>query len=421
MTRKLTARVEPAPIICHHQPDLAISQLQVEVERVGAGMFDRIVQRLLRHSVHRLLGRLGQVRLASNLHPDMESVAGLNGRSLLLQRAHQSLALQRLGSQLEDQRAQLRQAAFRQTEHVAHESMCLVGRRFEQLVGRGSIQQDAVQRLGDGVMQLARQPLPLLERRRAPHLRVQPRVLDGHRGLLGEHRRQFRVSGRVVPRGGVQQRLDTDHLFLDDERHRQLAVRRCWRDRHARGGEVLGNKRLATQILDQHGLASAANLVQNVAQGAPGLNAQTDHLFAGQRAAVVEHHRLVRCIVQDDRGGVVLDDGLELVQDQAKQWLQLQGRAGYQPRHLVQRHRLSLALPRLLSLLTEHGCELAGNQRRHHEDQQCQPFPRAGQRMRIRWVSKQRVVRHEHRHGGGQRRPAAVQRSREQNGNGVHS
>jgi hypothetical protein len=86
----------------------------------------------------------------------VEPVAGLNGRRLLFQRAHQSLALQRLGSQLEDQRAQLRQAALRQTEHVAHESMCLVGRGFEQLVGRGSIQQDAVQRLGDGVMQLAR-------------------------------------------------------------------------------------------------------------------------------------------------------------------------------------------------------------------------------------------------------------------------
>ena len=168
----------------------------------------------------------------------------------------------------------------------------------------------------------------------------------------------------------MQQRLDTDHLFLDDERHRQLAMRRCWRDRHARGGEVLGNKRLATQILDQHGLASAANLVQNVAQGAPGLNAQTDHLFAGQRAAVVEHDRLVGRIAQDDRGGVVLDDGVELVQDQAKQWLQLQGRARHQPRHLVQGHRLSLALPRLLSLLTEHGGELAGDNGCDYEDKQ---------------------------------------------------
>jgi hypothetical protein len=192
-------------------------------------------------------------------------------------------------------------------------------------------------------------------------------------------------------------------------------VRRCWRNRHAAGGEVLGNKRLATQILDQHGLASAANLVQNFAQGTPGLNAQTDYLVAGQRAAVVEHHRLVGRITQDDRGGVVLHDGVELVQDQAKQWLQLQGRARHQPRHLVQGHRLSLALPRLLSLLTEHGCQLAGNHRGHHEDKQRKPFPRAGQRMRIRWVRKKRIVRHECRHGSASAGPrpynAAVSRT----------
>src|SRR5438874_11100946 len=43
VSRKLTARVEPPPIVCYHQPHLAISQLQVQVERVVAGMFDRVV------------------------------------------------------------------------------------------------------------------------------------------------------------------------------------------------------------------------------------------------------------------------------------------------------------------------------------------------------------------------------------------
>ena len=60
---------------------------------MGAGMLDRVVQRLLRHSIQRLLSRLGQVRFPAEVHPDLKAMAGLHGRHLLFQRAHQALAL----------------------------------------------------------------------------------------------------------------------------------------------------------------------------------------------------------------------------------------------------------------------------------------------------------------------------------------
>src|SRR5207244_666425 len=38
VARELAPRVEPAPIVRHHQAHLAIAQLQAQVQRVGAGV-----------------------------------------------------------------------------------------------------------------------------------------------------------------------------------------------------------------------------------------------------------------------------------------------------------------------------------------------------------------------------------------------
>jgi hypothetical protein len=79
-------------------------------------------------------------------------------------------------------------------------------------------------------VELARQPLPLLQGRLVAHLFVQARVLNGDRRLLGEEHRQLRVTVAEPGRTAlVVNRDGPDHLLTRAHRHTQNRARRVTR------------------------------------------------------------------------------------------------------------------------------------------------------------------------------------------------
>ena len=106
-------------------------------------------------------------------------MASLHSRRLLFQRPDQALLLKGLRTKLEDQCPQLGQAQLSEPHYVVHQPARPLGCGRDQLVGHRGVQLDGEGRLGDGVVQLPRQLLSLVQGGLAARLLVQPGVFHG--------------------------------------------------------------------------------------------------------------------------------------------------------------------------------------------------------------------------------------------------
>ena len=126
-----------------------------------------------------------------------------------------------------------------------------------------STQGDAIERLGDGIVQLARKALPLLDRGQLACLGVETSVLDCDGCLVGESQCQFSVMIREMLRVAVMQGQHADDLVTGNQR-----------DAHPRtyagieGGktlavvslEVTAHRIVTVQVLGNKGLPAGNDL-----------------------------------------------------------------------------------------------------------------------------------------------------------------
>ena len=154
---------------------------------------------------------------------------------VLAQRLGEPLGLERRRAQLEHDRAQLVHRAARQLLHALDLRRRRPVAAREQLARRLGREHDAEQLLGDGVVQLAREPVALLDDAQLAAALVQPRVLDRERGVRGEQRRSAARPRRRTPSAPV--------LVGEVERADDAAARH---DRHAEERAHVGVRATAT-------------------------------------------------------------------------------------------------------------------------------------------------------------------------------
>ena len=139
---------------------------------------------------------------------------------VLAQHGREPFGLQRAGPQLEDDRAQLLHRAAGELATPAELGRRAVAVAREQRLRRLGRQRDPEQPLGDAVVQLAREPVALLDDAQLARALVQAGVLDRDRRVGGQQLDQLLVGDgehRAVLLLGQVQRAD--HLAAGDDRH----------------------------------------------------------------------------------------------------------------------------------------------------------------------------------------------------------
>src|SRR5215212_9708900 len=183
-----------------------------------AGVLDGVVEGLLGYAVDGLLDLRRGLRLVAQDGLDLDLVACPQSRRLFLQRRHEPLTLQRLRPQLEDQGPHLGQAGLRQREDVLDR----VGRPLWARLQQGSsglgAQGYAVERLGDGVVQLAGEALTLFEGGLAAGFGEEAGVLDRHGGLVGDGLKEDLLFLAGLPSGEVAEEDGAHGPVPRDER-----------------------------------------------------------------------------------------------------------------------------------------------------------------------------------------------------------
>ena len=149
--------------------------------------------------------------------------------------------------QLREQSAHLRQCGSREIQQDRRAPLTFRRVACERRRDRLRHQRRAEQLLRDGIVQLARDAMPLLEHRTSPSGLVEARVLDRDRQLIGD---DPQCLGVVL----VERRLsfdvhDPEHVGAEQDRNRQLGV--CARDARRRhvawiGGHVVHEHDLTT-------------------------------------------------------------------------------------------------------------------------------------------------------------------------------
>ena len=157
-------------------------------------MLGRIVQGLLCDTVEFLFDLERQVGFVAQVGLDRNSVAGLECRGLLDERRDEPLGLQGLRTQLKDQRTHLGQPRLGQPKDIVQWLGYLAWVTVKERAGGMGPQRDAVERLGDRIVQLARQLLPLLQRRQFLRLFIEPRIFNRNGGLVGNRQRERRMA-----------------------------------------------------------------------------------------------------------------------------------------------------------------------------------------------------------------------------------
>ena len=138
--------------------------------------------------------------------------------------------------------------------------------------------------LGDGVVQLARQPLPLLQHRDLLRARVEPRVLDGHRELVGDDADD---GGILVGERLVALHVHhPEHAVPEQDRRGQLGARR----RPARRRQVAW---VRSDVVHQDGAPGARGLAHEPARDGDAILARDALLVVAALHAEHQHARLL--------------------------------------------------------------------------------------------------------------------------------
>ena len=283
--------IEPAALVGHaeHEPPPAVGQAHRDARL--AGVAQGVLQRLLRDPQHLAGGRLGELRRLRQLELDRLPRDPPQHVHMLAQRALEPLLGQRAGAQREDDRAQLLHRAARQHLHAL--DLRAGGRRIaaEQRDRRLGGQHDAEQLLHDGVVELAREPVALLDDAELAALLVQPGVLDRDRRVRGQQPDQPLVGlreDRGVHLVGQVERADD--APAGDDRHAQerahLRMRRRPPAAEARVGADVGRAVGLGRL--QHRAEQAVRARQR-AHGGDQVVAHPGRDEAGERPLAVGH------------------------------------------------------------------------------------------------------------------------------------
>ncbi len=190
------ARREARTVVADDERDPALFERQRDRHLARLGVLDRVVERLLPDTEQMVFG-LGRerARRAQHLQAGPQRRPRRHHVHQLAQGVRQALVLQRVRAQGEDGAPRLGQAVLGQVAGLGEGGQRLLRLAREGRLGQFQVDEDAGESLGKRVMNLAGQPVALLQHCRLLALLRQARQLESERGLLGERQRQFVSSG----------------------------------------------------------------------------------------------------------------------------------------------------------------------------------------------------------------------------------
>src|SRR5919197_4084226 len=159
--RLRSVRVEARAVVLDRDGEASAGTAHLDAHALGPRVLERVADRLLGDAEHLPLEPRVEVD-AVQLELDVDTVHAPEHVDVLLQRDGEPVGDDVAGAELEDQRAHLVHRAPHELPHLAELRLRALGLRVdEERRGVGG-ERDAEERLVDGVVELAREPVPLL-------------------------------------------------------------------------------------------------------------------------------------------------------------------------------------------------------------------------------------------------------------------
>src|SRR5438105_3954450 len=219
-----TFGVEADAVVLHGHDQALAGGAQPHVDVLGVAVLERVRRRLLRDAEDLALDiDAGRTPSRSvDLELDLVPVDAPEHVDVLLERDGKAVRRDVRRAQLEDQRAHL---CHRRADELADLHQLLLGTlriRLDEQCGRVGGERDAEEGLVDGVVELACEPVPLLDHRELTAPLVEPRVVDRDCGMGGERLDQLEVgvaedrAARALLVGEIE---GADHVALRSDRN----------------------------------------------------------------------------------------------------------------------------------------------------------------------------------------------------------
>ncbi len=174
----------PSSLISRIEALAGLEQLQPDLSR--AGVLGGIVQRLPRDTVKGLLAGGPEGRLGAQVGPDGQAMTEAEKLSTFGQGVDKAGMHDGIAAQIEKQRTEVCLRRARERLYVV-ERTGHADEVFGEIRTSGvDTENDRVERLGHGVVQVTGQPVPFFKRRRLPHLFVELNPFKRGRTLLRE-------------------------------------------------------------------------------------------------------------------------------------------------------------------------------------------------------------------------------------------
>src|ERR687886_2175374 len=193
-------RVEPGAVVLDGDDEPAALAARRDAHVLRRGMLERVADRLLRDPEDLPL-ELGVNLDAVERKLDVDAVHPPQDVDVLLERDGEPVGDDVARPELEDQRAHLVHRGADELAHLDELLLRALGLGVDEERGRVGGERDAEERLVDGVVELAREPVPLFDDGELAAPLVQARVLDRDRRVPGERLDQLLVG--VVEEGAA--------------------------------------------------------------------------------------------------------------------------------------------------------------------------------------------------------------------------
>src|SRR5438105_3069461 len=214
-------RVEPRAVVLDCDGESVTGPADLDAHVLRRRVLERVADRLLRDPED--LPLESRVDLdAVQLELDVHAVHAPQDVDVLLERHGEPVRDDVAGPELEDERAHLLHCAPDQLAHLAKLGLRPLGVGVDEERGRVGGERHAEERLVDGVVELAREPVPLLDDGELSAPLVQARVLDRDGRVRGERLDQLLVGVREHGAAAallVGEIEGADHVALRDDRH----------------------------------------------------------------------------------------------------------------------------------------------------------------------------------------------------------
>src|ERR671928_654370 len=315
--RLRAVRVEARAVVLDGDDEPAAVAARLDAHVLRRRVLERVADRLLRYPEDLPL-ELRRDFDAVERELDVDPVHAPQDVDVLLERDREPVRADVPGAKLEDQRAHLVHRGADELAHLGGLLLRALGLGVDEERGRVGGERDAEERLVHGVVELAREPVPLLDDGELAAPLVEARVLDRNRRVPGERLDQLLVgvvedrAARALLVGEVE---GADHLVGGDDRHAEEGAHARVRVGPALEARVLLDVGEALAARGFEHRAEQAVLAREVADRVVLLLAHPggDEVREPALAVGDADRRVARAGELPCRVGELLEDGLEAV------------------------------------------------------------------------------------------------------------